>query len=602
MRYELYIDGKKVDVGSDTSFTLNYKSNLLTDLSKIVSNNSYTVKLPKTANNLRIIEASMIPSCFTMFPYRSHSARLLKDGIEIITDAMAVLMSVGESIEIALTWGNVKSFSDIIDEGKSLRELSSLGYTLWWNTISPGMKFPKIDYGYNSTEENVWYHPVVTVSELMNHIASDYGLVFEFEYYMISRMGSLVIPLLEKNCSPEESEACSVVLTPKDMGPEYSDLENSKRILFYRNTVSNYFFSTLGGTGTGGEYNYGLVNNFVNAKYTVTWELECTISGTIPENLSLIVVNGSVELLSTSTTSINGSTVLFLMDGTTDLIGKFGNVDGTIEFVISGLTEENSVTGLSGDVKIVPETEVSAHVEEGYDNRYYYTPNLPDIKVLDFMKSVLSMLGMFAVPVSDNKIKFVSFDTLIANKSIANDWSDKVLLSSGFHTPEEITYTLDNFARKNWFRYKEDDTVQGNYDNMITVDNETLESELEIIELPFAASDTNGLVTIPLYSYDSDGKLVMNSVEPRILYRTGVDSVSFKDISWDNLLSKYYSSYQDIVRNPKVIVETVRLNAVELKLLDLTIPVYLSQYGSYFAVISVKTMDYDWCEVKLLKI
>lgn len=600
MRYELYIDGKKVDVGSDTSFTLNYKSNLLTDLSKIVSNNSYTVKLPKTANNLRIIEASMIPSCFTMFPYRSHSARLLKDGIEIITDAMAVLMSVGESIEIALTWGNVKSFSDIIDEGKSLRELSSLGYTLWWNTISPGMKFPKIDYGYNSTEENVWYHPVVTVSELMNHIASDYGLVFE--YYMISRMGSLVIPLLEKNCSPEESEACSVVLTPKDMGSEYSDLENSKRILFYRNTVSNYFFSTLVGTGTGGEYNYGLVNNFVNAKYTVTWELECTISGTIPENLSLIVVNGSVELLSTSTTSINGSTVLFLMDGTTDLIGKFGNVDGTIEFVISGLTEENSVTGLSGDVKIVPETEVSAHVEEGYDNRYYYTPNLPDIKVLDFMKSVLSMLGMFAVPVSDNKIKFVSFDTLIANKSIANDWSDKVLLSSGFHTPEEITYTLDNFARKNWFRYKEDDTVQGNYDSMITVDNETLESELEIIELPFAASDTNGLVTIPLYSYDSDGKLVMNSVEPRILYRTGVDSVSFKDISWDNLLSKYYSSYQDIVRNPKVIVETVRLNAVELKLLDLTIPVYLSQYGSYFAVISVKTLDYDWCEVKLLKI
>lgn len=218
------------------------------------------------------------------------------------------------------------------------------------------------------------------------------------------------------------------------------------------------------------------------------------------------------------------------------------------------------------------------------------------------MKAIISMLGMFAVPVSDNKIKFVSFDTLLDNKSIANDWSDKLLLSSGFHTPGEITYTLDNFARKNWFRYKEDDTVVGDYDGMLTVDNDTLESELEMVELPFAASDTNGLVTIPLYSYDSDGKLVMNSVEPRILYRTGVDSVSFKDISWDNLLSKYYSSYQDIVRNPKVIVETVRLNAVELKLLDLTIPVYLSQYGSYFAVISVKTMDYDWCEVKLLKI
>lgn len=600
MRYELYIDGKKVDVGSDTSFTLNYKSNLLTDLSKIVSNNSYTVKLPKTANNLRIIESSMIPSCFTMFPYRSHSARLLKDGIEIIPDAIAVLMSVGDSIEIALTWGNIKSFSDIVDEGKTLRELSSLGYTLWWNNISPGLKFPIVDYGYNETEEDVWYHPVITVIELMEHIASDYGLTFEFD--SIGVMSSLVIPLLEKNCSPEESEASSVMLTPKSFSVYMNGPVFRFYILFEKNLISNYFFSTLEGDGQALGYTIGLQNNFVNAKYTITWELECVISGPISDTLSLVVINGEEELLSVSPTSIDGSTVHFSMDGTTELIGKFGDEDGEIRFALTGVSNENTIIGLSGDVKVVPETEVSAHVEEGYDNRYYYTPNLPDIKIIDFMKAIISMLGMFAVPVSDNKIKFVSFDTLLDNKSIANDWSDKLLLSSGFHTPGEITYTLDNFARKNWFRYKEDDTVVGDYDGMLTVDNDTLESELEMVELPFAASDTNGLVTIPLYSYDSDGKLVMNSVEPRILYRTGVDSVSFKEISWDKLLSRFYSSYQDIVRNPKVIVETVRLNAVELKLLDLTVPVYLSQYGSYFAVISVKTLDYDWCEVKLLKI
>ena len=51
IRDELYINGDKVDVG-DTDISLNYKSNLLTDISKIVSNNSYTIKLPKTAKNL----------------------------------------------------------------------------------------------------------------------------------------------------------------------------------------------------------------------------------------------------------------------------------------------------------------------------------------------------------------------------------------------------------------------------------------------------------------------------------------------------------------------------------------------------------------------
>ena len=55
IRDELYINGDKVDVG-DTDISLNYKSNLLTDISKIVSNNSYTIKLPKTAKNLAVIE------------------------------------------------------------------------------------------------------------------------------------------------------------------------------------------------------------------------------------------------------------------------------------------------------------------------------------------------------------------------------------------------------------------------------------------------------------------------------------------------------------------------------------------------------------------
>ena len=54
----LFIDGELVDLDDSTKITLNYKSNLFTDLSKIVSNNSYTIKLPKTVRNQRIIKHS----------------------------------------------------------------------------------------------------------------------------------------------------------------------------------------------------------------------------------------------------------------------------------------------------------------------------------------------------------------------------------------------------------------------------------------------------------------------------------------------------------------------------------------------------------------
>ena len=54
----LFIDGKLVDLDDNTKITLNFKSNIFTDLSKIVSNNSYTIKLPKTIRNQRIISHS----------------------------------------------------------------------------------------------------------------------------------------------------------------------------------------------------------------------------------------------------------------------------------------------------------------------------------------------------------------------------------------------------------------------------------------------------------------------------------------------------------------------------------------------------------------
>lgn len=67
-RDELYINNTKADLNK-TDISLNYQSNLLNDISKIVSNNSYTIKLPKTAKNLALIECSHIPSSTSRYPY-----------------------------------------------------------------------------------------------------------------------------------------------------------------------------------------------------------------------------------------------------------------------------------------------------------------------------------------------------------------------------------------------------------------------------------------------------------------------------------------------------------------------------------------------------
>ena len=78
MRDELYIEGESGY--GESGVSLEYRSNILTDISKIVSNFSYTIKLPKTKNNLWLIECAHIPSAVSSFPYLPHVGTLLRDG------------------------------------------------------------------------------------------------------------------------------------------------------------------------------------------------------------------------------------------------------------------------------------------------------------------------------------------------------------------------------------------------------------------------------------------------------------------------------------------------------------------------------------------
>ena len=55
-QYEaLYIDGQLVNIGT-SDITLEWKSVMLTNISKIKACHSYTIKLPMTANNRRVFE------------------------------------------------------------------------------------------------------------------------------------------------------------------------------------------------------------------------------------------------------------------------------------------------------------------------------------------------------------------------------------------------------------------------------------------------------------------------------------------------------------------------------------------------------------------
>lgn len=244
---------------------------------------------------------------------------------------------------------------------------------------------------------------------------------------------------------------------------------------------------------------------------------------------------------------------------------------------------------------------------QGSDGYYPIIPNLPDIKQVDFIKTIAAISGTFVVVVNDTTLGFFSVDDIISNRNKAYDWTCKVVAPFKENKPQEISYSLEDFAQKNLLTWKEDNTVKGDYNSALYVKDETIEVERTAIELPFAATDMSfGRASIPLYEYSGSetvGK--MNSVEPRLLVEVdnnGKSKASFEGLRWDTLVNRNYESYQKIIRNPIVISEKVEISDIELKELDVTIPVYLGQYGRYYAILSVKAEDTGICECKLLQL
>lgn len=602
MRDELYIDGAKVDMG-ESGVSLEYRSNILTDISKIVSNFSYTVKLPKTKNNLRLIECAHMPSAVSSFPYLPHVGTLLRDGVQIVDGANVVLMSVSDTIEIALSWGNATGFSKIIEFEGNLDGLDYGvdDYIFWRYDISPDEDVPIINYGFRTTEKHVTYHPVVSAKWILDKIQSQFNVNLLFPSDKLDILQSLKIPLLKKEDAQKHVDANRVTLTLSGLNKTDGALRYYQ-LMFY-GLVQSYYIEYY----NDGSFISAFKPNFKNLQLNYSIDCSLVYVGSAYKN------GGYLDIVDADTGEIldqvNAYEVFdkgndnyechFKKDLSLDPYDKTIYISTTVS-----KSGDDSVRMVSGFITLEAKvSEVGADI--GEYNKYFTIPNLPSIKLIDFIKSIAYMLGVFAVPGENNDIHFVSFDSVIENKSNAVDWSSRILLNDYGDVARNISYQLNDFTQKNWFRYKEDDDVTGNYDSFIVVENRALVYERDAVLLPFSACDALGdVASIPLYSYNDDGELEYDSgVNPRIvLYDSETRSCVFYPLRWEELIQQHYASYQEVVRQPKLVKEQVLLSAPELAVLDLLKPVYIRKYGSYFAIVNVKTKENNISEVELLKI
>lgn len=592
MKEELYIKGESVDLG-DSEITLNFKSNLLGDISKITASNSYTITLPRTNKNIRLLDFPDVAGHESYMMRDYFNAEYYRNGVKLF-DAKAVLISCSEDgFDVALTWGMSEKFIQLMNDDKSIQEFADMA--LPWNsstTYDNGLVDGQLSHGYirhnagidvDSNRDKIFIHPSVNCMRLLEEIASYYGLTMDWGSYK-QYIELLYLPLISQKASSKYNFFEANITGTLDSDIKYVKFTQINRV---------------DGINISNTETYGDVVRIYET--SLDWELDILIYTNKHNTLNV------VELAFYS----NAQYIKSLQISSND-IGLCA-YKGVIPFDI---TEYSNITiririnkgALLGIIKSYIKI-FSEDVQSVSYNQYYpIGSNLPDISVVDFIKQICWLFGLFAIK-SDTGVSFISVNKIIDNRDKAVDWSKK-LVPTGW-TAKETSYTFGDFAQKNYFRYEENENAKS-ADGYMVVQNKTLDYEKDLVKLPYTAGGDNGdMRAVPYFKWSDDGTTVeLEDCGDRIMQLViSFDSqgkedarLDFSDLKFQNRVSRFgLSSYQDLIKSPFVIKDTFRLTEIDLKNIDYTIPVYIERYAAFFAIISIKSQG-DYSECELLKL
>lgn len=694
----LYIDGELVDIDDTTKITMNIKSNLFRDVSKIASNSTYTVKLPKTVRNQMILKHADLVQARDGYPYLTHTARYFRNGVEVIKDGRLTVLQVTETaIEVCIVWGLFPNFSKLMNAGTTLNQLKSndrllykssnevntyedalkanyfyADYDVWthekkvdytWRS-GTGMTYP-VSHAYSFICSSAFFgeghfgrrnavatdngvenlHPVVKASYVLELVKKQTGIDFSFIGAAKEYVDTLIIPLINKKSNELTFD-----------GQFKADIQASMNAgaLSLKVTEASSVFDA----GAGNSVSILNVKSDANVIIDFKGDWQFDITGARPNGQSSWSFDG--ENITYDSYNFRNfyyikMTVISGTESTEYIIGRRERnmvkvptgYQGICKFQYSGygkievkaggsvklewLSDGGLKGGLKGAQFLGGTLKTTLSSDENVPSGGYYpiSYNLPKIKIIDFVKFLAAITGTFPVQMSkDNIVEFVPLSTVWDNRGQAKDWTGRIIAQGNENKPKAIDFRMEDYAQHNYYKWKADDKVLGDYNGDLAINNETLDTEKTIFEFPFAA--TNGsnvpMYTAPDYSSEGkgghfgtgrreengeEGKTTMedkpsyHACKDRILRLTrGNDgkAVAVFDINMQEIIRDKYRHVAESLRNAKIVTETVRIRDLELIDFDETKPVYLAQYGSYFAITEIKADENGYAEVTMFQL
>lgn len=676
MTKELYINGQLCDLEDTPS--LIFQSPVFNDLDVIQSNRSAEINLPLTPRNRKAFGLiDRIDILDDSAAYRKHSAAYYLGGFPVFTRGYAMVTDVTDTINITLVWGNIDNFQPLFDASlRDLREqiieVAGADYVEWnENTkyVDPDETtlagFIQIDFGAG---RNINYsHPSVQVSAILDAIQKYHGITIEniTRLSQTSDKHPMIVPLVSKNSGPDSwysdrFEASSA---------HYGNSGSSNTALKFREIVSDKR------------------SILTDQNYAIDVSSTKTIDVSIISYSSAVFFPGMRAASASPTLKLRGdsgngtSEVLLSVEGIDTGSGirfgvkpdLFNNVEvnvedyDTVRWILSNAVTIDATT--SDEFTVAAKFIITPHFDDiQFPSPFPIAENLPDMTHAEFLSALMTMAGLFAYPDSsdsntilmmspdkfynstdtidydyrivdsgDNRTPSTQTDRRIVDSHLdatIQDWSRKVILNDRgeIWRPEGTEFTMGDYAQTNTLDYDNDEDAEMlNTQGIISIDNENIERENELVSLDFSASTNRTgwnpdrpdrpFAFVPCYEEQTvNGAKEVNYSAPsaRILadvnttiedgngtvgrYRHGLFPRTMYFGGSEGIVAKRYADYQRILKKFRMITVYVKLTVADICNLDYTRRVYLDVYGCYFAIYSVTTGEDGICECKLIKL
>lgn len=574
MAEELYINDQLMDL-PDRVVSQTLQINDIGDVQDRQANYSNSIKIPRTSNNIRILEMLGIAGNTTRVPYENVKIRYVVDGVELISEGKGVVKNTNNFFNLVIYDGGI-ALAELLG-GSTLSELD-------FSAHNHNLTEPLFISSFGNTEGYIYalgkfYENASTTVinvDLQNvsfYMHTLFSMIFTQRGYSLE--GAFFTDSSYKNR-----------LVSMDTGYDRTVSGTPSQVYLRDNSGDAEIFEIFGAVPTTKEY---LKDSYTTAKADVfRFTMEGTFTLYAGTNVLLkVYVGGILEVNRVLVSEVSedfslsieaGKLIEIKISVDSTLVGPIETINFRTDYITT-IFEEN--------------LQITINIED----------LIGDVRQIDFVKETMQRYGLIFRKVRNQKVfEFVRMGDLLADTDGAEDWSDKYsLFVDESYNP--------GYGQKNIFKYtyETEDTREGQTfaDGEMQLDNLNLAQEKTLLTSLFKSSvlkvaDFYGLKHWTLEDTEiapsKDGLRIFerkdintsitykfnDSIKNNSAFSGDIAYLDFEPVKYQNEIDNNYVEFNSMLNDYSKIILKLNLTLIDVYALDFFKLKYFKQLGAYY--------------------